>query len=51
MSNNIDKNEEFSRRDFLNTAVVAGATLVGASTIVEAKETKHDYLFNDSHVH
>ena len=57
MSDEIKKAKDFSRRDFLNTAVAVGAAvLIGSSQEGSAQEPgakKPDtgYLFHDSHVH
>ncbi len=55
MSNNIDKYESFSRRDFFKSAVVvAGTGMLGSAQKVSAavgEKNPVEYLFNDSHVH
>ncbi len=51
MSKKTEETQNFTRRDFLNTAVVAGAALVGSSQELSAKQPEKEYLFNDSHVH
>ncbi len=55
MSDKMNENENFSRRDFFKSAaVVAGAGLLGSAQKVSAAvddKIPVEYLYNDSHVH